>query len=210
MDAQRRTMLLVLMRKVTLSLLRSPALPTVALCMLANPGPTAPTVMPVPTSLPTLSMPTWDGLSRDIATAPSPPPLLPSSMPQLPSADGTTAPKQSPSTNGLRLISQATLLELVFARTKTSTSARDGPTVCGARWLSTSQRLEHTGKMLGLLLESALMPLRLQLLHLILHPNLPVRVHPNVPVRVHPNLPVRVHQSHLPQHPADRLPRLLR
>ncbi len=98
-------------------------------------GPMARTAMQLKTSLLNPTMPIWAGPSRDTATERSrlPQPLL-STLP-LRSADGTMELSPSPLNFGLKLILGLTLLEPVFASTTGSTNARDGPMVCGVRWV---------------------------------------------------------------------------
>jgi hypothetical protein len=130
MDAPRLTMLPPRMRKAMPSLSLSPALLIVQLCTCAKRGPTMPSAMQVPTTLPAPTTPTLAGLSRDIVTVPSRPHLL---LSQSQSANGTMVRMPSLSTAGPKLMLGAMFPGRVFTRTERSTNAGHGHMVCGAR-----------------------------------------------------------------------------
>jgi hypothetical protein len=146
MDVPKNTMLPLFTRKATQFLFLSLALLIVPLCIPAKLGPMKPSAMLVPTLLPTLIMPTWDGRLRDIVRVPSHPLLHPLSSPI---ADGSMAQDPSPSTTGPRRMLGVMFPGLVFTRVEGSTSAGDGLMVCGAELSTTSLRRNTTGPMPG-------------------------------------------------------------
>ena len=189
------TMLGHLTKQETKFLSSSPMIPVAPLSTSANPGRWERIAMLVLTIPPSLSMLTWDGLSRDIVTGLLRPRLHQSCTPLPPNAGGTTGLNLSPLISGPNLTSPPIFLELVFVKLTGFTNAGVGPMVSGARWQPTNRRKLICGGMHGLVLEPAMACLNPRPVQL--HPPLPVQLslHP-VGVQTVDLLPVQAYHFH--------------